>query len=137
MKEIRFKAIEVNNKKYEERNGSFVYGYLVGKNHIGDRYICFEIDPETIGQFTGIYDTEGKEIYESDIVIKNNNYEEEYVVDYMQGMFVIKPYKFDYDCDIKMMSSYALNFFIENKNILKDNKCDKIKVIGNIHESRK
>lgn len=125
MRIVRFKAIEINNKKYEERNGGFVYGYLVDKNHIGDKSIYFEIDPETLGQFTGLQDIEGYDIYEGDIVYLETvnkqasvTFEEEYAC-----------FCFRYDKGSVDYNTYSVSK--ENIEYLK------IKVIGNIHESRK
>lgn len=53
-------------------NGVFVFGYLKRKNdgvficdNIGNKY---KVETETVGQFTGMYDCNGTEIYDRDII---------------------------------------------------------------------
>jgi len=67
MREYKFRGKRIDN-------GEWVYGFLIQYengwficNFIGDAY-QYEVDPSTVGQFTGFKDKNGKEIYEDDLV---------------------------------------------------------------------
>lgn len=80
-REIKFRGKRIDNKKW-------VYGFLADEDYINDinsiDLSSIEVDRGTIGQFTGLFDKNGKEIYEGDIISVNGKYPKlvKYIDDY-------------------------------------------------------
>lgn len=145
MREIKFRGKCIQSKRW-------VYGYyFIEERDIedgiiwrdipqiqqryGDHFQYFDVDPATVGQYTGLnehLDGTGKEIYKGDRVQVNTlgiNYENKWitgVVVFQDGCFEVEFSEPVYDLRDKCYRKrlYVKCFVVNNA----------IKVIGNIHE---
>lgn len=124
-----------------EKTGAWVYGFLVERHQ---KYIVEEImksgpeywelvDPETVGQFTGLRDKNGMEVYEGD-VIRYEGYDG--TIDHAEVVWNqdFLAWMVDDRSGRGLISLYDLT---AEKTLDEDTgqfNCDEVEVIGNIHE---
>lgn len=96
------RTIKFRGKRLD--NGKWLYGDLMHDN-VGGCYIypiecealfkANSVDPDTVGQFTGLTDKNGKEIYEGDIVLipeTENNAEITGAVQFDRGSYLVRSF---------------------------------------------
>ena len=121
MREILFRGKRTDN-------GEWVEGYLCECHHkdtgkydyaiqemFENGYIMHEVIPETVGQYTGLNDKNGKKIFEGDICKHRSNY---------SGNTVISV--------VTYTDGHFLALVCENSGF---ELSEKLEVIGNIHDN--
>lgn len=118
---------------YNRKNKQWLYGFYLQNR--GAYFVCpdefatgkswddYEIEPETLGQFTGLTDKNGREIYEGDIVL-TYDVRGPYRINYQHGIWVL----IDADCN-------WIGFTEEFNEIGIRSKIETTEVIGNIYEN--
>lgn len=126
MRKIKFKAKRLNDQEW-------VYGYFYKENDntyiiedcqqesMLNRNIPYKVNPDTVCQFTGYVDKNGKEIYEGDVIHIRPDY---CVVIWVEDLGGFYP-KVDY---AKLPCISPLGAMLCRYNI---------EVIGNIHDDQK
>lgn len=114
-REIKFRGKRLDNGKWE-------YGFLlksastfiaIDVGLVDGHFELYNVDPETVGQFTGLKDRNGKEIYEGDII--TNLYGD-------IGVIVLKERTASFVCSLNLVSFNSVNW-------------DKCVIVGNIYDN--
>ena len=124
MRMIKFRGKSIDGKEW-------LYGDLVSSADkkrtailVNDKesYDECEVDPETVGQFTELYDCNEKEIYEGDILKWSNG--RMYVVKFWEGMF----YASVKECNEGILGGFPLH-------ALTNYEYRKCEIVGNIYDN--
>ena len=131
MREILFRGKRIEDGQWVEGHYHFANWYLPTSMEIVDRTHHIlqigrgdadKIDPETVGQFTGLTDKNGKKIFEGDVVLypwNDQDKPERFTIKFKYGQFVASPVKENEDYWDFMVGGYS----------------KEMEIIGNIHDN--
>ena len=127
MREYKFRA-KIKNPHVDE----WVYGYLVSECYINEKNKLgyTPVRKETVGQYTGLHDKNGKEIYEGDIIEFSydmfigdfDTFVAKGKIVFEEGAFYVEVFENERTTEDEAYLLYSINL-------------DTIEVIGNIYEN--
>nr|DAL17157.1 MAG TPA_asm: YopX protein [Caudoviricetes sp.] len=127
IKDIKFKAKRLDGKGwvcgyfYEENDNTYIIENRQKESKL-NRNLIYQVDPSTVCQFTGLKDSEGKEIWEGDILEGESKYE----IVYTKGAFATVCIGYN-----ERVYSYPLCYFVKEDGAVDD------KVVGNKFDKEK
>lgn len=139
MREILFRAKNGNNAEWVY--GHYVHQYGADMIYLPDGtdreygFDYYHIIPDTVGQYTGLTDKNGKKIFEGDIWIDTDDDYVVYVVEFKNAQFCFTCYgwkgmlmEYGYD-------EYAGGWGEVDCLPMTDYNIDTIEIVGNIHDN--
>lgn len=129
-REIKFRGKRVDNGEWVY--GDLIQSYCEDKAYIDNNH-CFdikhilvnppiEVDKETVGQFTGLIDNSGKEVYEGDIVDNTKNKRRGYIAFSLSELCYVIVYKY---IDVQLNTKAYFGVSID------------LLIVGNFHDHHK
>lgn len=109
-REIKFRGKSIRSKKW------LFGGIGDGDNDIIKSGLAIPVDPETVGEFTGFKDIDGNEIFEGDIIQREEKPKQAYKIEMIDGVW----------CGVVGYDYQSLNWLLLYHSM---------KVIGNIHDN--
>lgn len=120
-----------------KHDGRWVYGSLLvygdGEHNIFEqrkhnyKLDSYNVEPETVGQFSGLTDQNGKEIYEGDIITLKGDYPRVVLWDKMSWALMPTEYYHDEYFWVMNLQHPGLDWWEEY--------ADEFEIIGNIYEN--
>ena len=99
-REIKYRGLKTFQIFSGETKNVWIYGFYLKRGTYGDPgpqahifvyengYEGYRVDAQTVGQFTGLFDVDGKEIYEDDILSFDDG--KIGTVEFFHGCFVVR-----------------------------------------------
>ena len=120
MRTIKFRGKNRDRKEW-------LYGDIIQYNHCSFGIDGEYVDPDSVGQFTGLLDKNGKEIYEGDIITIKGLYSRVVLWDKMMWALMPTEYYHDEYFWVMNLQHPGLDWWEEH--------ADEFEIIGNIYEN--
>lgn len=118
-REIKFRGKRID--KLGWAFGYYVHDLILGHRILQGESGYINVDPSTVGQYTGLKDNKGVEIYDGDIVRSESHNPSYYKIEFIEGGFC---------------ATYGNLYPIDINHFYPSVGCE-ITVIGNIHDNSK